>query len=491
MRHRVRAERQRRTPARDVVDAMADAIRAVAGVRAARPFVRRVAQPIRVHARRRRRRRSKRAVLALFERAVADIDLRTHRGEHPRIGAVDVVPFVPLDGVTMADCVALARRVGAAVADRFERAGLSLRGGGAPTPARRNLEDIRRGEFEGLAAKMAAAGVGARLRARRALIRPPAPSVDRRADAAHRLQHQPGDRSARRREEDRRGHPAQQRRLPLREGDGHRARRPRHRPGLDEPDELREDADRPGRSRPSSARRRATAWRCSKARSSGWCRQPRCAAAESTCSSQDSTPIRCSRTAASMREQRQAAASTALQTLDCRIVTTGFCRLASASRPPRRRDAERPHLPVQVAALDAEHLGRPRHVALLLGERPQDQIALEPIARFVQRQPLGRRRRRRPAARAALGSRKPRSAGGDRVARHHDHQPLDHVAQLAHVARPGVVLQDRDRARARTSSARRPYSRANSAMKCSASSGMSSCRSRSGGTKIGITFSRK
>src|SRR5919108_1644362 len=55
------------------------------------------------------------AVLALFERAVAAIDLRTHRGEHPRLGAVDVVPFVPIEGVTMAACVALAKKVAAAV----------------------------------------------------------------------------------------------------------------------------------------------------------------------------------------------------------------------------------------------------------------------------------------------------------------------------------------------------------------------------------------
>src|SRR5438105_4757220 len=47
------------------------------------------------------------ALLGLFERAVASIDLRTHRGEHPRVGAVDVVPFVPLDGASMADCVAV------------------------------------------------------------------------------------------------------------------------------------------------------------------------------------------------------------------------------------------------------------------------------------------------------------------------------------------------------------------------------------------------
>jgi glutamate formiminotransferase / 5-formyltetrahydrofolate cyclo-ligase len=94
------------------------------------------------------------AVLALFERAVAEVDLRTHRGEHPRMGAVDVVPFVPIEGVTMAECVALARRVGAAVAERFG-VPVYLYEEASSNPARRNLEDIRRGEFEGLAAKMA------------------------------------------------------------------------------------------------------------------------------------------------------------------------------------------------------------------------------------------------------------------------------------------------------------------------------------------------
>jgi len=96
------------------------------------------------------------ATLALFEQAVAAIDLRTHRGEHPRLGAVDVVPFVPIEGITMAECVALAKEVGAAVAERF---GLPvfLYEEAAATPARKNLEDIRRGEFEGLAAKMRAA----------------------------------------------------------------------------------------------------------------------------------------------------------------------------------------------------------------------------------------------------------------------------------------------------------------------------------------------
>ena len=94
-----------------------------------------------------------RATLALFEEAIAAIDLRTHRGEHPRLGAVDVVPFVPIDGVTMAECVTLAKEVAAAVAERF-RIPVFLYEEAASDPARRNLEDIRRGEFEGLAEKM-------------------------------------------------------------------------------------------------------------------------------------------------------------------------------------------------------------------------------------------------------------------------------------------------------------------------------------------------
>jgi glutamate formiminotransferase len=95
----------------------------------------------------------KRATLALVEQAVAAIDLRTHRGEHPRLGAVDVVPFVPIEGITMPECVALAKDVGAAVAERF---GLPvfLYEEASANSARKNLEDIRRGEFEGLAAKM-------------------------------------------------------------------------------------------------------------------------------------------------------------------------------------------------------------------------------------------------------------------------------------------------------------------------------------------------
>src|SRR5688572_3252461 len=97
------------------------------------------------------------AVLSMFEAAVAAIDLRAHTGEHPRLGAVDVVPFVPIEGVTMEECVRLAKETAAAVAERFQ-VPVFLYEDASNSPARKNLEDIRRGEFEGLAAKMASAG---------------------------------------------------------------------------------------------------------------------------------------------------------------------------------------------------------------------------------------------------------------------------------------------------------------------------------------------
>lgn len=89
------------------------------------------------------------AVFAAMTVARDRIDLTTHQGEHPRIGATDVVPFIPLDGTTMDDCIALAHELGARVANElaipvylYERA--------ATRPTRENLADVRRGEFEGL-----------------------------------------------------------------------------------------------------------------------------------------------------------------------------------------------------------------------------------------------------------------------------------------------------------------------------------------------------
>lgn len=93
------------------------------------------------------------AILGLYAHALETIDLRRHQGEHPRLGAVDVVPFVPIEGATMQDCVSLARAVGRAIAERFELP-VFLYEEAASAPHRRNLEEIRRGQFEGLAEKL-------------------------------------------------------------------------------------------------------------------------------------------------------------------------------------------------------------------------------------------------------------------------------------------------------------------------------------------------
>lgn len=93
------------------------------------------------------------AVLALFAAVLPRIDLRVHRGEHPRMGAVDVVPFVPVRGVSMKDCVELARTVGQKVWERF-RVPVYLYGEAATKPERADLSEIRKGEFEGFFEKI-------------------------------------------------------------------------------------------------------------------------------------------------------------------------------------------------------------------------------------------------------------------------------------------------------------------------------------------------
>jgi glutamate formiminotransferase len=94
------------------------------------------------------------AAHGLVDAALREIDLRTHRGEHPRIGAVDVVPFVPLAGTTMDECVAIAHRFGRAVAERH---GLPVYfyARAATRPERVRLPDIRKPQFEGLQELMA------------------------------------------------------------------------------------------------------------------------------------------------------------------------------------------------------------------------------------------------------------------------------------------------------------------------------------------------
>lgn len=89
------------------------------------------------------------ALERLVGAAIHEIDMDTHRGEHPRIGAVDVIPFVPLAATTMDDCVDLARAFGRRIAERF---GLPVYfyANAATRPERARLADLRRGQYEGL-----------------------------------------------------------------------------------------------------------------------------------------------------------------------------------------------------------------------------------------------------------------------------------------------------------------------------------------------------
>src|SRR5215470_3611124 len=94
----------------------------------------------------------KAGVEALFDAAVPRIDLGKHRGEHPRMGAVDVVPFIPIRGATVEDCMALSREVGEEIGKRGIP--VYLYEDSATAEHRRNLADVRKGEFEGLPEKM-------------------------------------------------------------------------------------------------------------------------------------------------------------------------------------------------------------------------------------------------------------------------------------------------------------------------------------------------
>lgn len=89
------------------------------------------------------------AMFRAIARAAELINLEEHRGEHPRIGATDVVPLVPLRGVTMEDCVELARRLGRRVGEELGIP-VYLYEAAATRPDRENLANIRRGEYEGL-----------------------------------------------------------------------------------------------------------------------------------------------------------------------------------------------------------------------------------------------------------------------------------------------------------------------------------------------------
>ncbi len=95
----------------------------------------------------------KEAVLEAIGVAVQLIDLNHHQGQHPRMGAVDVVPFIPIKGVTMEEAIALSKEVAAEVASRY-RLPVFLYEKSASAPHRENLAAVRKGEFEGMAEKI-------------------------------------------------------------------------------------------------------------------------------------------------------------------------------------------------------------------------------------------------------------------------------------------------------------------------------------------------
>jgi len=135
------------------VDAIADVVRAVPGARLAdvhadpdhnRSVFTFLGSP----------RAVEEAAVALAAAVLARVDMREHHGIHPRLGALDVLPFVPLRGLAMDDAVAVARRVGV----RFGRehgVPVYFYGAAATRPERRAVRDIRRGEYEGLPQKLA------------------------------------------------------------------------------------------------------------------------------------------------------------------------------------------------------------------------------------------------------------------------------------------------------------------------------------------------
>ena len=157
------------------------------------------------------------AAFRAVERAVALIDLTEHQGAHPRIGAADVVPFIPIEGVTLEECVRLAERVGMEIWNKLQVSRVYLYEAAAKRPERVNLENIRRGQFEALVKEM---GVDARAQSR--LRRSGLPSDRRRhrggrAQISDRLQRQSGQRRRRHRQADRQDHSLLFRRIPLRE----------------------------------------------------------------------------------------------------------------------------------------------------------------------------------------------------------------------------------------------------------------------------------
>lgn len=137
----------------EVIEAIADEVRKVAGVKLLdvkpdashnRVVVTFVGEPQAV----------KQAAFQCCAKAAELIDMEKHHGEHPRIGATDVIPFIPVKDVTMEECVALAQELAAEIADKLAIP-VYLYEEAARIPTRRALPDIRKGQYEGLKEEIA------------------------------------------------------------------------------------------------------------------------------------------------------------------------------------------------------------------------------------------------------------------------------------------------------------------------------------------------
>lgn len=95
----------------------------------------------------------KEAVINAMGMAATLIDMTKHEGQHPRMGATDVVPFIPIKGVTMEECIALAKETAKAVYEAHKLPSFFYEKA-ASAPHRENLAEIRKGQFEGMAAKV-------------------------------------------------------------------------------------------------------------------------------------------------------------------------------------------------------------------------------------------------------------------------------------------------------------------------------------------------
>ena len=228
---------------KDVIDRVAGAVRGVAGVRLLdaapnadhnRTVLTFVGPPDAVAE----------AAFAATAEAVRLINMEQHKGEHPRIGAMDVVPFVPMTGMTMEETVALANRVGKRIADELG-VPVYMYASAATTPTRKRLPDVRQGQYEGLKESITAPERKPDYGEARMHLTAGATAVGS-ATSTHCLQRQPGDHKSGYRQEHRKGIAREQRRPGECAGYGCRPGGRGRGAGLDEPVGLHQHSHPPG-----------------------------------------------------------------------------------------------------------------------------------------------------------------------------------------------------------------------------------------------------